>query len=277
MNRDFALKTLFRVLHYTVLSLAVIVAIFPFYWVVVTSLSTSSHVFDFPPVMVPLWHFHNYVRAWDEAPWARYFFNTVFIAAVTTALVIVTSSLAGFAFGQLRFPGRGALFVLLLSLIMIPNEMLLIPNYVLLKDLNWLNTYQAQIIPYGASVFGIFLLRQFFLSLPVELYEAAAIDGCSRIRYLLKVGMPLAKGPIATIAIYIFLGSWNAFLWPLIVTTSSSVQPIQVGLATFLSAHGTAWTRLSAASVFTTAPIMVLFLILQRQFVEGVSQGAIKA
>lgn len=263
-------------LRYLFLALAVIVSAFPFYWVLVVSLATPSSVFVFPPHLLPTWHFSNYVQAWSMAPWARYFFNTVLIATLTTLLVLITSVLSAYAFGTMKFPGKNAIFTLLLSIIMIPSEVLLIPNYIILKDLNWLNTYQAQIVPWGASVFGIFLLRQFFMSLPVEFYEAASIDGSSRLTYLRKVALPLARAPLATLALYIFLGSWNSFLWPLVVTQSASVQPIQVGLAAFLNTYGTDWTLLSAAAVYTTFPVMILFLFTQRQFVEGVAQGGIK-
>lgn len=270
------MKQIGLALRYLVLVCAFIVSIFPFYWVVVTSLASPSAVFTFPPDLLPTWHFVNYVKAWALAPWGRYFFNTVFIATTTTVLVLITSLLAGFAFGALRFPGKETLFALLLSLIMIPSEVLLIPNYVILKDLHWLNTYQAQIVPWGASVFGVFLLRQFFMSLPKEFYEAASIDGCNRMTFLRRIGVPLARAPLATLALYIFLGSWNAFLWPLIVTQDPSVQPLQVGLASFLNTYGTNWTMLSAASVYTTFPVMVLFLFMQKQFVEGITQGGIK-
>lgn len=264
------------VLRYLALSAALVLAIFPFYWVVVTSLAKPSAVFTFPPDLLPTWHFSNYVRAWALAPWGRYFFNTILIASLTTALVLMTSLLAGFAFGTMRFPGRETLFALLLSLIMIPSEVLLVPSYVILKDFNWLNTYQAQIIPWGASVFGIFLLRQFFLSLPREYFEAAQVDGCGRFTFLRAVALPLARAPMATLGLYIFLGSWNAFLWPLIVTQSPNVQPLQVGVASFLNTYGTNWTLLSAAAVYTTFPVMILFLFAQKQLVEGITQGGIK-
>lgn len=262
--------------RHLVLGVAVIVAIFPFYWMVVTSLARPAAVFQFPPRLIPQWQFSNYVQAWEMAPWARFFLNTLFIATTTTALVLFTSFLAGYSFGSLRFRGKAVVFTLTLSILMIPSEVLLIPNYIILKDLHWLNTYQAQIIPWGASVFGIFLLRQFFLSLPVEFYEAAQLDGCTRSAFLRRIALPLARAPMATLALYIFLGSWNSFLWPLIVTQSAAIQPIQVGLASFLNTYGTNWTLLSAAAVYTTFPVMILFLFAQKQFVEGVAQGGIK-
>lgn len=243
--------------------------LFPFYWVVVTSLNGSNQVLQFPPVFLPHGQWQNYVRAWNEAPWLRYFFNTLLIAGLTTLLVLVTSILAGFAFGVMEFKGKQVLFLSFLALMMIPQTVLLIPDYIILRDLHWLNTYWAQIVPWGASVFGIFLLRQFFMTFPRELLESAVLDGASITRSLWQIVVPMARPALVTVALYIFLGSWNSFLWPYIMTSSPSVQPIEVGMATFLGTNGTDWTGLSAAVVFTTLPVMILFLVAQRQFLAG--------
>jgi len=254
--------------------LAVIIGVlfaFPFYWVIVTSLSTSSAVFSFPPHLLPGTDVHNYAKAWDAAPWARYFLNTVFIAGLTVALTLATSLLAGFALGVTRWRGRDLVFFGILLILMIPKFALIIPDYVLLKDIGWLNTYWAQIVPWGASVFGVFLLRQFFLSLPQELIEAAELDGATQFWFLRKVAAPLAWPALVTIGLYTFIGSWDSFLWPFIMTRSPSVQPIEVGLATFFGSNGTDWTQLSAAVVFTTLPIMVVFIASQRRLVAGAS------
>ncbi len=243
--------------------------VFPFYWILITSLNGSDQVLQFPPHLLPSWQWANYARAWSLAPWARYFGNTVLLGAATTALVLLTSVPAGYAFAALRFPGRRLLFGVVLSILMIPFTVLIIPDYLILSHLGWLNTYQAQIVPFGASVFGIFLLRQVFRSQPRELWEAAQIDGCGHGRFLLRVAVPLAVPALTTIALLTFLGAWNAFLWPYIMTSSARVQPVEVGLATFLGANGTDFTGLAAAVVFTTAPVLALFLVAQRQFVAG--------
>ena len=266
-------RTVRRAWQTVVAAILLVLFLFPFYWVLITSLNGSNQVLQFPPPFLPHWVFGNYVRAWSEAPWLRYFANTIFIALLTTLVVLATSVLAGFAFGSLRFPGKNLIFAGFLSIMMVPYVVLIIPDYIVLKDLGWLNTYWAQIFPFAASVFGIFLLRQFFLSMPVELWEAAQIDGASRFRYLWKVALPSARPALVTIAIYTFLGAWNSFLWPFIMTSTSSVQPIEVGLATFLGTNGTDWTGLSAAVVFTTLPVMVMFLIAQREFMAGASSA----
>ncbi len=242
---------------------------FPFAWVLITSLNTPDQVLTFPPSFVPHWQWQNYVQAWEAAPWVQYFLNTLFIASATVVLVIITSALAGFAFGALRFPGRDALFLLVLSALMIPPTVLLVPDYIVLKDINWLDTYWAQIVPWGASVFGIFMVRQFVSTLPPELADAAEIDGAGSLRYLWSIVVPLVRPALVTIALYVGIGSWDSFVWPFIMTSSPSVQPVEVGLATFYGTNGTEWTQLSAAAVFTTLPVLVFFLLAQRQFLEG--------
>ncbi len=251
---------------------------FPFYWVIVTSLNSANQVLQFPPVFLPHWQWQNYVQAWRMAPWMRYFLNTLFIATATTLLVLLTSLMAAFAFGTMEFSGKTVIFAGFLALMMVPQTVLLIPDYIVLRDIHWLNTYWAQIVPWGASVFGIFLLRQFFLSFPRELMDAADLDGASRWRFLWQIALPMARPVLITIGLYAFLGSWDSFLWPYIMTSSPSVQPIEVGLANFLGTNGTDWTGLSASVVFTTLPVMVLFLVAQKQFLSGAyaTTGGIK-
>ncbi|HEX4723736.1 MAG TPA: carbohydrate ABC transporter permease [Pseudonocardiaceae bacterium] len=247
----------------------------PFYWVVVTSLNPDSDMYAYPPSFVPHLYFANYIRAWHAAPWLRYVLNTVFIAACTVALCLVTSLLAGFAFGVMRFPGRRVLFGLVLSVLMVPQVALLIPDFQIASDLNWLDTYWIQIVPWGASVFGIFLVRQFLLGLPPELFEAAELDGAGRLRILWSIGTPLVRPALIIIGLNTFMASWNSFLWPSIMApTNPNVRPVELGLYNFLQAAGTDYTGLCAAVTFTTLPVLVLFLLLQRHFVTGAFAAA---
>jgi multiple sugar transport system permease protein len=263
-------------------ALAVLIGVafvFPFYWTVVISLGRPGEFSSFPPVLVPHWDWSNWSRAWHSAPWVRLFANTVLIASCTVVLCLATSLLAGFAFGVLRFPGRKFLSLVVLSVLMMPGTVLIIPDYVLADDLHLLNTYWIQIIPWGASVFGIFLVRQFFLTMPAEILDAAALDGASRLRFLRSIGIPMVRPALVIIAINVFLGSWNSFLWPVIMTNTNmesgdTVQPIEVGLSTFASAEGTDFPGLAAAVTFTTVPVMVFFLLLQRQFIRGALSAA---
>ncbi|HCI81216.1 MAG TPA: carbohydrate ABC transporter permease [Ktedonobacter sp.] len=265
-----------RTLRYVAVIVASIIAIFPFYWMFVSSLLTTHDAFSTMPIFFPDWQWKNYVHAWTYAPWLQYFANSIFIALCTAILAVVTSLLAGYAFGMMKFPGRNVLFLAILALIMIPFEATLIPSYLIVSTLGWINTYQAQIIPFGVSISGIFLVRQFFLSLPPALWEAAQIDGCSRFKFLWLIAAPLARPALAVVALQVLIGSWNAFLWPYLVTSSDALRPVEVGLQAFTSADGTDVTGLAAAAAFTTLPILIIFLVAQRQFIEGISVGSTK-
>jgi multiple sugar transport system permease protein len=247
--------------------------IFPLYIAIVTSLDTPADVFTFPPHLTIDWDWQPYIQVWHMARWGMYFGNTVFITAITIAIALCTSVLAAYGLSFIQFRGREVLFVIILLVLMVPAEALLIPNYVILHMMNLLNSRWAQILPYGGSVFGIFLLRQFFLSLPQSYRDAARIDGAGHLRFLWSVALPLAKPTLITIALYIAIGSWNAFQWPLIVTVSHNVQPIEVAVSRLMSAHSTDWRRISAAGVMTTMPLVIVFLFVQRYIIRGVRRG----
>ncbi|MFC0458360.1 carbohydrate ABC transporter permease [Arthrobacter liuii] len=250
----------------------------PIFWMLITSVASDADVFTFPPRLWPAWDFSNYAKAWGKSPWLTYFGNTVLIAGSVVLLVLITSLLAGFAFALMRFRGKGVLFLLVMSAMMVPQTVLLIPNFIMAQKLGWYDTYLIQIVPWGASVFGIFLLRQFFLTLPKELFEAAEMDGAGPLRMLFSVAAPLAAPSLVLVALNSFMGSWNAFVWPYIMTKSDAVRPIEVGLQAFYGTEGTDWTGLCAAVSFTTLPIIVLFLFLQKYFVTGVygTQGSVR-
>ncbi|MGC8722074.1 MAG: carbohydrate ABC transporter permease [Caldisericaceae bacterium] len=265
---------------YVILTIVLLIMIFPFYWMIVTSLASPQNLFNYPPKLIPDFYFKNYVDMWHNPPqgvsWWRYIINTIFVALATTILSLINSSLAGFAFAKIKFPGKSKLFMFILGLMMIPGELLLIPNYVTLARINWLNSYQALIIPFGASVFGIFLSRQAFRQIPDELWEASQIDGCTIGRYYWSIAMPIIKPTLLALAIFVFLGSWNAFMWPLIVNTSANYMVLEVAMYSFIGAEGTNWNLLAAAATMATVPVLVLFLAFQNQFIEGISKGAVK-
>ncbi len=260
---------------------------FPFYWMLVISLGTLQSVFVFPPILYPLWHWDNYLAAvglitdpstgqYLHIPWPRYFLNTVVVATGTTGLVLITSVLGGYAFASMAFPGKKLIFGLVLAVYMVPTEVTLVPNFIILANLHWIDSYQAQIVPFGASVFGIFLMRQFFLGLPNDLWEAAQLDGTGHIRFLWLIAAPLARPPMVTIGLFTFVASWNAFLWPLIVTNSDSYRPVQVGLQAFSYADATNPVLHAAGSLIVTLPILILFLLAQRQIVGGIAASGIR-
>lgn len=220
--------------------------------------------------------FHNYVAAWNSAPFGVYYVNTVFVSTVTTIAEIVLCAMAAYAFALMSFPGKNLIFGLFLSTMMIPGEVLLVPNFITISRFGWIDTYYALIIPWIVSVFAIFLLRQHFLTLPRELQDAAKIDGCSHWRFLWTVVVPLSKPAIVTSALLKFVGSWNAFLWVLIVTNKDKFRTLPVGLQTFSTDVGTVYNMLMAAATFSILPIIVLFLFTQRYFVQGIARTGLK-
>lgn len=220
--------------------------------------------------------FRNYVAAWQAAPFGRYFFNSAFTAIVQVLAGLTVASLAAFALARIPFWGREVVFVLILGTLMVPGEVLLIPNFVVLARLSWINTYFALIVPFIASAFGIFLLRQFFLTLPQELFDAARIDGAGWLTQLWQIAIPLALPGLLTYALFAFLGSWNALLWPLIVTNSDDMRTIQVGLRFFVEETGTDFGPMMAASTMAILPIIIGFFFVQKQFIQGIARSGLK-
>lgn len=249
----------------------------PFVWMLVTSLKRPDQVFTQPIQWIPdpvRWS--NYAQAWAAAPFARYFLNSAFVAVVTTAGQLAVSAMAAYAFARIDFYGREPLFALFLGTMMIPEPLRLVPNYLVLTRLRWIDTYLALTVPWMISVFSIFLMRQFFLTVPQEMEDAAAVDGCSRWRFLVRILLPLSRPAVLTAGLFTFIGSWNAFLWPLIVTNREVMRPIQVGVATFFQEYGTVPNLAMAASTMATVPVLILFLAVQRQFIEGIVRTGLK-
>lgn len=251
--------------------------LFPFFWMMTTALKTEAEAIRIPPVWIPAsLQWENFAKAWTAAPFGWYFFNSFFMAITTTIGEVFTTVLAAYAFAKMKFFGKNALFAVLLATLMIPGQMLLIPNYVTINRLGWFDRYEALIIPWLASVFGIFLLRQFFRSIPDELLDAARIDGCSRLRFLWRIVVPLSKPAIMTVALLKFLGSWNSFQWVLLMTNREAMRTVPVGLMSFRSEVGTAYELLMAAAVLAIIPVLILFFFTQKQFIQGVARTGIK-
>lgn len=220
--------------------------------------------------------FQNYSDAWNAAPFSRYYINTIIVAIVTTICEIIFAAMAAFAFAKLNFWGKNLIFTIFLGTMMIPGEVLLVPNYITISKFSWIDSYYALIVPWVVSVFAIFLIRQQFMTIPNDLWDAAKIDGSSSWRFLWTVMVPLSKSAILTGALLKFVGSWNAFLWVLIVTKSPEMRTLAVGLQNFRTDAGEIYNLLMAASTFTMIPIVVLFIFLQRYFVEGISRSGLK-
>ena len=264
-----------RLLIHALLIFGAIMSVFPFVWMILTSLKTFPEYAQQQLLpSVPQWE--NYVVAWNMAPFGRYLVNTVIVAVLTTMAVLITSALAAYAFARMDFFGKEVVFTLFLTTLMIPFEVTMIPNFVIIRNLEWIDTYQALIVPFTASVFGIFLLRQFFQQIPNDYYDAAVLDGAGHLRFLTSIVLPLSQPALISVALFTFLGAWNGLLWPLIVTNSQEMRTVQVGLYSFISEAGTQTHLLMAASVIVVAPIIVLYFFAQKQFIEGISASGLK-
>lgn len=268
---DRAARRIKRAAHYLLLALVAAFFLFPFYWALVLSVAKRSQVFTLPPDLVPAFDFHPFLRALAAQPWGAYFLHSVIITGATMALVLVTGALAGYSLALVRYPGREALFILLLSALMVPFEAILVPDYVIAYHLHLVNTLTGQILPFGASVFAIFLFRQFFKSLPSSLWDACRLDGGTWWTYLWRVALPMAKPAAATVMLLTFTSQWSAFQWPVILTQGQSARPIEVGLSYFQGFDGTHWREVSSAALMTLLPILIVFLFTQRYLIESVS------
>lgn len=267
-----------NIIAYLVLTVVGITMLVPFLWMISTSVKPMDEVYVFPPRWIPS-HLvlSNYRDAWNAAPFARFIFNSSIVAIVTTISQLFLCSLAAYAFARLNFWGRDTIFLMFLATTMIPGQVTLIPSYLIMKWLGWVDTYYALIVPGLTSVSNTFLLRQFFLSFPKELEDAARIDGCSRFSILTKIVLPNSKPALVVVGLFTFLGSWNSFVWPLIVTNRTEMKTIQIGLTWFRDQFYTInWTQLMAGSTIAALPIIVLFLIFQRYLVSGIVLSGLK-
>jgi multiple sugar transport system permease protein len=271
-------KAVFAIFWYVFLTLVALAVMLPFIWMLSTSLKGQREVFTYPPTWIPKeWRFQNYLDAWRGAQFSRYFLNSVGIALAVTLGQIVTCSMAAFAFARMRFRGKDLVFALFLSTTMISTQVTLVPSYLVMKTLGWLDTYKALIVPFLTSPFGIFMMRQTFMTVPRELEEAARLDGCGRVRFLVQILLPLCKPVIASQALFAFMGNWNSYLWPLIVTTRKDLRTLQIGLRYFVNQEGgTQWGLFMAAAVLVSLPVVVLYFAVQKSFVEGIATTGLK-
>lgn len=268
-----------RVIALGVLLIGAVFMAAPFVLMLGTSLMTYAQTVAYPPEFWPSpVSFDNFKKALTETPLLRYLGNSLVVAGITVVGQVVTGSMAGFAFARLHFKGRNALFFAVLATMMVPVYINLVPMYVMMASIGWVDTYQALILPGLTGAFGIFLFRQWFLNLPSELEDAARIDGCSPWDMYWRIAMPTAWPAIATLAIFEFLASWNTFLWPLVVTNSDALRTLPVGLAAFKSSmrEATDWGLLMAATTVAVVPALLVFLVGQRHFVRGMLEGAVK-
>jgi multiple sugar transport system permease protein len=250
----------------------------PFGWMVIASLRSRTEFFQHGGALLPTGpHWDNYLQAWTTVPFAAFFINSVVVAVAVTFGQLSTSSLAAYAFARLRFWGRDALFVAYLATMMAPLQVTMIPLFIIMVRLRWIDSYEALIIPFVASAYGVFLLRQFFMTIPNELEDAARIDGASHWSIFSRIMLPLTKPALAAFGVIAFLGSWNNFVWPLIVINRPTMKTIPIGLQSLQGFYGDAnWPVLMAGAVIAAAPMLLLFLMAQRFFIEGITLTGIK-
>jgi multiple sugar transport system permease protein len=253
------------------------VMLLPLVWMVILSLETKTQANSFPPALLPTGlHFGNYSATWNTVPFGDFFLNSALYSLATVAGNLLFCSLAAYAFARIRFFGSNVLFVVLLATLMVPFQVLLIPTFLIVKKLGLVDSVGGLIMPNLCSAFGIFMLRQFFRTLPIDIEEAARIDGTSRLGILFKIVLPLSKPALATLAIIQFMWSWNDFLWPLIIIDSARHAPLQLGLSTLQGAHSTEWNLLMAGTVMSQIPMLAAFLFAQRWFVRSIAFTGIK-
>lgn len=265
------------VLLYALLLLAAAWALIPIIWMVLSSFKTMDDMFRVPMEWLPNpWYFKAYPDAWAQRDFARYFLNSAFISVSVTVGNILFCSMAGYALAKFRFVGRQFFFILILSTLMLPLEVTMVPLFLIIKEFNWQNTYFGIIIPFLADAFGVFLMRQYILGIPDELIEAARIDGMHEIGIFFRIIMPLSKPAVIALAIFTFREAWDMYIWPLIIITKEQLRPITVGVALFMSNYGTFWNQLLAVATIAMLPMVILFLILQRHFIRGIVLSGIK-
>lgn len=260
------------------LSIGALIMIFPFYWMISSSLKTAGEMSVFPPSMVPNnWlNFSNYGIAWATAPFATYFLNSIVVCVLSVGIVMLTTVLAAFAFSRLQFPGRDLLFTLLLSMMMVPFELLVITNYQTIIKVGLNDTLAALVLPFTSSIFYTYILRNFFMSVPDSLYYSAQVDGSSNWQYLWKVMVPIAAPSLVTILLLNAMASWNSFMWPKLIISKDAVRTLPWALVTFTTEVGIHYELIMAAATMVVLPMILLFLFARKQIVRGVARGGIK-
>jgi len=249
----------------------------PFFWMLTTSFKPKNEILSYPPRLLPSRpNFQGYTYVWELIPLARYFYNSTVVSVSIALSKILLASLAAYAFAKIPFKGSRVIFYVFLGTMMIPMEVIVIPNYITLNAIGWLDSYRALIVPFAVGAFSIFLLRQFYMQIPRDLDDAAEIDGCGRLRYLFTIIYPLSQPALLTVGLYAFLSSWNSFLWPLIVTNSDKMRVIQIGLKALQDSWMIEWNELTAASTVATVPIIILFFFVQKRFLEGITVTGLK-
>ncbi|HOO33087.1 MAG TPA: carbohydrate ABC transporter permease [Thermotogota bacterium] len=269
-------KTYRKIIRHAFLMLGAFLSVLPFMWLITTSLKPPNTLYSSPLLIPTHFYIENYREALQAAPFGRFALNSLIMAAGIVFCQTIFSSFAGYAFARFKFRFKNALFFVFLATMMISSYATIIPNFLTINALGWYDTFAALIIPRAASVFSVFLFRQFFLTLPKEIEDAASIDGCGKLKIFFRIALPLSKPVFVTSALFSFLFAWNDFMWPLIVTDSETMRTIQLGLSVFQGRYGVRWTLLAAATVLSMLPTLIAFLLAQKQFIKGIANSGLK-
>lgn len=266
-----------KFLTYAILVAGAIFVLLPFVWMIVTAVKPSNEVLLMPPKWIPSTiQWENFVKAFGAVPFFTYLRNSVIVTVCITVCELCTTILAAFAFAQLEFRGKQVLFILLVATMMVPGEILVVPNFVTLAKLGWVNTYKGLVAPWASSVFSIFLLRQQFASVPQSYYKAARMDGCKDLQYLFTILVPMSRPTIISVALLKIINSWNSYMWPLIATNTNDMRTLPVGLAYFSTEAGVQYNTLMAFSLMIIAPTLIVYLFTQKYIMRGVSNAGLK-
>lgn len=269
---------LWRAAGYAGIALALVVVCLPLYWMLTAAVKTNREIYTLPPDWIPLAPtLQNFADAWTAAPFGRFYANSVVLAVVGTTAKMLNAIFSAYAFAFLRFPKRDVIFVIVLAALMIPEEATILPNYLTMANFGWVNTFPGLLLPGFVSAFGTFLLRQHFLGLPREVLDAARVDGAGHLRMLRSIIVPMSRPVLATLLLLTVVNRWNDFLWPLIITNTSDMRTLPIGIYFLFSQEGnTVWGVVMAGTLFVVLPLLVLFLAVQRHIVAGIAAGAVK-
>ncbi len=266
-----------RIVQYILLIAAAAVMIFPFLWTIVTSLKPEGEIVRYPPGFLPeVWTFTNYIEIWVQLPFFTFLKNSVIFSIGVTFCTLLFDSMAAYAFARLQFRGRNPLFILVLCALMIPIQITMIPLFIMVNSLGWIDTYAGLIVPRLTNAFGIFMLRQFFVGLPRELDDAARVDGCNEFRLYWQIILPQAKSAMIALGIFNLMHSWNDLLWPLVITSTESMRTLTAGLTLLVGQHVVEYGLLTSSSILVLAPLIIAFLFAQKYFIQGITFTGIK-
>jgi multiple sugar transport system permease protein len=274
---DFLRRRRSALIVYPLLLVVIFIALLPFYWMIASSFKTPANIFSYPLQWIPNpINWQSYPTAWASQNFTLYFLNSAIIAIAITIGNLLFASLAGYSLAKFRYKGRNLLFLLILSTMMLPLEVTMVPLFLLIKQLNWQNSYQGLIVPFLVEGFGVFLMRQYLLGIPKDLIEAARMDGASELRIFAQIVMPLCKPALAALGVFTFREAWDMYIWPLIIVSKDSLRTLPLGISLFMGENGTNWDQLMAVAAIGTLPMVLLFFFLQRSFIQGIAITGLK-